>query len=86
MNFTGQEKWAILRFSKELRNVQKIAKKSIIWRGLLNSITQMIPTAAYGIALCYGGVMVAHHEIHYKHVIRYLCNSDEKYTKNRNCF
>lgn len=54
-----------------------------MWRGLLNSITQMIPTAAYGVAICYGGVLVAHHEIHYKHVIRYLCNSGKDYNQNQ---
>lgn len=89
INFTGQEKGVISRFSKEMENVQNIAKKSIMWRGFLNSMNQMISTAAYGIAIWYGGVMVAHHEIYYKDVIRYsyICNSDEaNITKTEICF
>lgn len=59
-----------MRFTKEMMNVQRIARKKATWRGLLNSITQVIPGAAYGFALCYGGFMVANNEIHYKNVIR----------------
>lgn len=71
MNSLGQEKAVILRFSDEMRNVRKIATRALMLRGLLNSVSEMIPTVAYGMALCYGGIMVAHHEIHYKYVIRY---------------
>lgn len=69
--FSGQEKSTILRFTTEMENVQKISRKKIIWRGLLNSITQTIPGMAYGVALAYGGFMVAEKEIHYKYVMRY---------------
>ena len=53
-----------------MENVQRIARKKTMWRGLLNSITQVIPGVAYGVALCYGGFMVANDELHYKNVIR----------------
>lgn len=69
--FSGQEKSIISRFTTEMENVQKIARKKIIWRGLLNSITQAIPGMAYGVALAYGGYMVAEKEIHYEYVMRY---------------
>lgn len=69
-HFVGQEKATILRFVKEMENVQKIARKKTLWRGLLNSITQAIPGAAYGVAYCYGGFMVANGEIQYQNVIR----------------
>lgn len=50
--------------------VQKISRKKIAWRGMLNSITQIIPGVAFGVGLCYGGIMVSNNEIHYKNVIR----------------
>lgn len=53
-----------------MENVQRISRKKIILRGLLNSTTQAIPGLAYGFALAYGGYMVANDEIHYKYVIR----------------
>lgn len=68
--FLGQEKSTIARFTREMENVQRIARKKIIWRGLLNSTTQAIPGLAYGFALSYGGYMVADGEMHYKYVIR----------------
>lgn len=66
----GQEEATISRFVREMDNVQRIARKKTMWRGLLNSITQVIPGAAYGVALCYGGYMVADGEIQYQNVIR----------------
>lgn len=54
-----------------METVRKISRKKIAWRGLLNSITQVIPGAAYGVALFYGGYMIANREIEYKYVIRW---------------
>lgn len=68
--FLGQEKSTIARFTREMENVHRIARKKIVWRGLLNSTTQAIPGLAYGFALSYGGYMVANGEMHYKYVIR----------------
>lgn len=67
---TGQEKATISQFTKEMKTVQQIARKKTLWRGLFNSITQIIPGISYGLALCYGGFMVANGDIHYKYVIR----------------
>lgn len=66
----GQERASIERFTKGMETVQQMARNKVIWRGLLNSTTHVIPGTAYGIALCYGGFMVANNEIHYKIVIR----------------
>lgn len=68
--FLGQEKATIAHFIKEMKAVQQIARKKTLWRGLFNSITQIIPGISYGLALCYGGFMVANNEIHIKYVIR----------------
>lgn len=70
ISIAGQEEASILRFGKEMETVRKISRRKMIWRGLLNSITQMIPTLAYGFAFWYGGYMIANGEIHYKYVIR----------------
>lgn len=53
-----------------MKNVQRIARKKTMWRGLLNSITQIIPGVAYGVGLCYGGFMVANNEIEYQSIIK----------------
>lgn len=73
-SFIGQESHMIKRFTKEMYNLELVAKKKTIWRGLINSITQVIPFVAYGVALSYGGFMVANEEIHYKDVIRLIHN------------
>lgn len=68
--FTGQENASISRFFKEMENVQQIARKRSLWRGLLNSLTQIIPGIAYGAALYVGGFMVANNELSVEKVIR----------------
>lgn len=68
----GQEKHMIARFAVEMERVEKVARRKIIFRGLVNSFSQAIPFLAYTAALCYGGFMVANDEIHYKYIIRYV--------------
>lgn len=58
------------RFTIEMSKVELIAKRKMIWRGLINSTTQAIPILAYGVALYYGGILVSRGEIYYKSVIR----------------
>lgn len=53
-----------------METVERISRKKIAWRGVLNSITQIIPFVANGIGLCYGGFMVSNNEIQYKNVIK----------------
>lgn len=60
----------IERFTKEMSNVEMVARRKTIWRGLINSVTQAIPIFSYGVALYYGGILVSSEEIHYKNVIR----------------
>lgn len=62
----------IARFAVEMERVEKVARRKIIFRGLVNSFSQAIPFLAYTAALCYGGFMVANDEIHYKYIIRYV--------------
>lgn len=69
--FTGREKEVIRNFSREMSNVESLILKKLQWRGLINSISQSIPFLFYGIALFYGGIMVAKKQISYKDVIRY---------------
>ncbi|XP_031622750.1 multidrug resistance protein homolog 65-like [Contarinia nasturtii] len=65
-----QEKYMIGRYEAEMAKVSKIIRKKIMWRGLVNSTTQSIPYFAYAAALCYGGLLVAYGEIHFKNVIK----------------
>lgn len=60
----------IQRFVNEMVRVERLGRKKIIFRGLVNSFSQAIPLLAYAIALCYGGFMVANDEIHYKEIVR----------------
>lgn len=66
----GQEKPMIARYISEMMKVKKIIQRKTIWRGLVNSIAQSIPFFGYAVALCYGGFLVAHGEIHFKIVIK----------------
>lgn len=70
ISITGQENASIGRFLKEMENIQQIARKKSLWRGLLNSLTQIIPGIAYGFALYVGGLMVANNETSVENVIR----------------
>lgn len=58
------------RYLTEVENGEKIIKKKLIWRGLVNSAGQSITLFIYAIGLCYGGFLVANGEIHYKSVIQ----------------
>lgn len=68
--FIGQEQSMIERFTNEMEKVRKISRKKVAWRGVLNSIMQVIPGLAYGFGLSYGGYLVVNREIEYKNVIR----------------
>lgn len=61
-----------------MENVQRIARKRSLWRGLLNSSTQIIPGIAYGFALYVGGYMIANKETDVKSVIRFVTKCDDK--------
>lgn len=60
----------IIRYVNEMKKVESIIRKKIIWRGLVNSTAQAIPFFAYAVALCYGGFLIAAGEIHFKNVIK----------------
>lgn len=68
--FVGQEKYMIERYVNEMTKVESIIRKKIMWRGLVNSVAQSIPFFGYAAALCYGGILIAHGEIHFKNVIK----------------
>lgn len=71
-SFSGQEKYMIGRYVREVAKVEKIIRKKIVWRGLVNSTAQSIPFFGYAGALCYGGFLVADGEIHFKNIIKYV--------------
>lgn len=60
----------IERFTTEMRNVEWLSRKKIIFRGVVNSFSQAVPLFAYAVALGYGGYMVARNEIEYKEIVR----------------
>lgn len=60
----------IMRYVAEMNIVEKIIRKKLIWRGLINSVSQAIPLFGYAIALTYGGFLIANGEIHFKNVIK----------------
>lgn len=60
----------IERFTREMANVERLSRKKIIFRGLVNSFSQAVPLLAYAVALGYGGYMVAKEEIAYKEIVR----------------
>lgn len=60
----------IERFTEEMRGVERLSRKKIIFRGLVNSFSQAVPLLAYAVALGYGGYMVASKEIEYKEIVR----------------
>lgn len=53
-----------------MKHVERIARKKIVWRGLLSSTIQIVPSFVYGFALYYAGHLIANGDIHYKQVIR----------------
>lgn len=68
--FSGQEKYMIERYTNEMTRVEKLIRKKIVWRGLVNSVAQSIPFLAYAVALCYGGFLIANKEIEFQNVIK----------------
>lgn len=45
-------------------------KKKNVWRGLVNSLGQVVPLLGYAVALYYGGLLVAKGEMHFKDIIK----------------
>lgn len=60
----------IERFENEMTSVEKLIRKKMAWRGLVNSVSQTIPYFAYAGGLYYGAFMIAAEEIHFKNVIK----------------
>lgn len=60
----------IERYTNEMTRVERLIRKKIVWRGLVNSVAQSIPFLAYAVALCYGGYLVAVKEIEFQNVIK----------------
>lgn len=58
------------RYVVEMKRVESMIRKKIVWRGLTNSVAQAIPFLAYAVALCYGGFLISAGEIHFKNVIK----------------
>lgn len=66
----NQEEPVIERYSKQTEASLAACRKKNRFRGAVFALGQTAPTMAYGLALWYGGVLVAHGELHYKDVIK----------------
>lgn len=60
----------IERFTVEMNKIERVIRKKILWRGLVQSAGQSIPFLAFAAAFFYGGLMVAREEIHFTSVIK----------------
>lgn len=60
----------IERYTHEMVRVEKLIRRKIVWRGLVNSISQSISLFAFAGALCYGAFIIAAEEMHFKNVIQ----------------
>lgn len=60
----------IERYVKEMKRVERLIRKKIAWRGLVNSFAQSIPIFIYAYALYYGSYLIAAKELHFKNVIK----------------
>lgn len=65
-----QEPHILERHLEESKKVEKQCRQKIRLRGTVYGAGQCIPIAGYGLALCYGGFLVAEGEIHYKNLIK----------------
>lgn len=60
------------RYAAETVKMSTLVRKKIAWRGMANSLAETIPTFANAFTLCYGGYLVAHGEMHFKNVIKWV--------------
>lgn len=60
------------RYLANLTKVESILRRQIIWRGLVNSMSQSIPYFGYTIALYYGGYLLANEKIDLKDFVKYV--------------
>lgn len=60
----------IERYANEMNRVEKLIKKKIVWRGLVNSFAQSISTFVFSYGYYYGAHLIAYKEIDFKDVIK----------------
>ncbi|XP_055301725.1 multidrug resistance protein homolog 65-like isoform X2 [Sitodiplosis mosellana] len=80
-----QEKYMIERYVAEMKKASSTVRKSIVWRGLVNSTAQSIPYFGYTISLTYGGFLIANGEIEYGNVIKcvlFISNSGASFASS----
>lgn len=65
-----REKQVIDKYSDEVQSIEKMLKKKLRLRGLINSFGQSIPFAGYAAALCYGGVLVSEGRVPFQNIIK----------------
>ncbi|XP_055387506.1 multidrug resistance protein homolog 49-like [Condylostylus longicornis] len=66
----GQEPHVLERYCKEIDLVREACKKKTRYRGLVFSLGQAAPFAAYGLSLYYGGTAVADRGLQFENVIK----------------
>lgn len=69
----------IERYTNEMTRVEKLIRKKIVWRGLVNSFAQTAPLLAYAYAFYYGSYLIADKEIHFKNVIKLVKTLSPKF-------
>lgn len=60
----------IERFIVEMNKVERVIRKKIVWRGLVQSASYALPFLASAGTWLYGGLMVADEEIDFKNVVK----------------
>lgn len=64
----------IERYVNEMTRAEKLIGKKVVWRGLVNSLTQSVPMLIFTGALYYGSYLIASEKIHFKNVIKLVGN------------
>ena len=66
----GQEPHVLERYLNEMKSVENACRRKVRFRGTVFSLGQTAPFFGYGLALFYGGIMVANEGLEYKNVIK----------------
>ncbi|XP_059216355.1 multidrug resistance protein homolog 65 [Stomoxys calcitrans] len=65
-----REQQVIDKYNKEIKNVEKLIRHKLKYRGLINSSGQAFLFFAYAAALCYGGVLVSRSDVEFQDIIK----------------
>ncbi|XP_067631071.1 multidrug resistance protein homolog 49 isoform X2 [Eurosta solidaginis] len=66
----GQERHVLERYCEQVNKADKACRKKLRFRGVVYALGQTTPLLAYGVALSYGGTLVADHGLPYQNIIK----------------